>query len=74
MLTTIDLDDDLLAAARQLAQQRGVTVGQVISELSLESLTFQESRKVRNGVMIFALNTGGSRPDMQTVSALRDEA
>ena len=38
MRTTLELDDDLLQVARQLAQQQGMTMGQVISELARKAL------------------------------------
>ena len=34
MRTTLEIDDDLLADARQLARERGATIGQIISELA----------------------------------------
>lgn len=38
MRTTLDIDDDLLAAAKELARQRGRSAGQVISELLRHAL------------------------------------
>jgi hypothetical protein len=38
MRTTLELDDDLLAVAKQLAQQQGSTVGQVILKLARQCL------------------------------------
>lgn len=38
MRTTLTLDDDVLAVARELADQRGVAIGAVISELSRAGL------------------------------------
>ena len=39
MRTTIDIDDDLLAAAKELARRERSTAGQVISRLLRGSLT-----------------------------------
>ncbi len=39
MRTTLAVDDDVLAAARDLARGRGVTVGKVISDLARAALT-----------------------------------
>ena len=39
MRTTIDIDDDVLAAAKDLAKVEGKTMGQVISELARRALT-----------------------------------
>jgi len=38
MRTTLQLDDDVLAAARVLARQRQSTIGDVISDLARQAL------------------------------------
>lgn len=74
MRTTLELDDDLLAAAKQLARQRGTTVGQVISQLARQSLSTNAPLKMRNGVPVFAYSATGAHPDLRLVNELRDEA
>ena len=74
MRTTLELDDDLLATARQLARQQGLTLGQVVSELARQSLTARAPLKVRNGVLLFVPKPGTSKPDLQTVNRLREDA
>jgi hypothetical protein len=37
--TTLDIDDDILAAARELAQRQQTTVGRVLSRLARATLT-----------------------------------
>ena len=39
MRTTLDIDDDLLAATKELARKEGATAGQVVSRLLRNSLT-----------------------------------
>lgn len=39
MRTTLDIDDDLLAAARELAQREKKSAGKVVSELMRKALT-----------------------------------
>lgn len=39
MRTTLDIDDDVLAAAKDLAKAEGRTTGQIISELARRALT-----------------------------------
>ena len=41
MRTTLDIDDDLIAAAKELARRQGATTGQVVSRLLRQSLTGQ---------------------------------
>jgi hypothetical protein len=39
MRTTLDIDDDILQAAKELAKAEGKTAGQVLSELARKGLT-----------------------------------
>ena len=39
MRTTLDIDDDILAAAKDLAKAEGKTAGQVLSDLARRALT-----------------------------------
>jgi hypothetical protein len=39
MRTTLDIDDDVLSAAKELAVARRKTAGQVLSELARQALT-----------------------------------
>lgn len=39
MRTTLDIDDDLMAAAKELARRQGTTAGRVVSELLRRALT-----------------------------------
>ncbi len=41
MRTTLDLDDEILQAAKELARQRRVAIGKVVSGLVREALTHQ---------------------------------
>ena len=43
MRTTLDIDEDLLAAAKELARKEGSTAGQVVSRLLRRSLTGQQT-------------------------------
>lgn len=73
MRTTLDLEDDVLAAARQLAAQRRSTMGKVISELARKGLRPTEAPKVRNGVLVFPVKPGAEPVTMELVNRLRDE-
>ena len=78
MRTTLNLSVDALAAVRQLAQQRGRTLGAIASELILQALRPRDTAATRNGVPIFAAppNAGSdaAAPDLDLVNRLRDEA
>lgn len=49
MRTTLDIDDDILSASKELAKAAGKTAGQIISELARKALT-APSAAMRHGV------------------------
>ena len=57
MRTTLDIDDDVLAAAKELAAARKETAGRVLSELARQALGDRQTPtgETRNG---FELLTG----------------
>lgn len=59
MRTTLELDDDLAYVARQLASQREMTMGKVVSELVCKALEPKAAPRMRNGVPLFATKPGG---------------
>ena len=72
--TTLDIDDDVLQAAKELAGSRRTTAGRVLSDLARKALEPTRSVKVRNGVPILPRRpSGAARPTMKLVNALRDE-
>ncbi len=73
MRTTLNLDDDILHIAKQLAHQRGSTTGQVLSELARQALEPKTPRRMRNGVMVFTPKPGARKPHLALVNQLRDE-
>lgn len=75
MRTTMDVDIDLLQAAKELAEVRGTTMGRVVSDLLRKALEPARSARVRNGVPVLPRRPAGApRPTMKQVNALRDEA
>jgi len=51
MRTTLSIDDDVLAAAKELAAKERKSIGEVLSGLAREALTPRKpSRRARNGV------------------------
>jgi hypothetical protein len=55
--TTLDLDDDVLAAARSIAAARKQTMGKVVSDLLRQSLA-TKLKKGRSGVPLLPLRPG----------------
>ncbi|MBS0399119.1 MAG: hypothetical protein JSR95_10630 [Proteobacteria bacterium] len=50
MRTTLEIDDDVLEAAKSLARQTDRTAGKVLSELARRSLTSAPVKPARSGV------------------------
>jgi hypothetical protein len=74
MRTTLDVDDDVLQAAKEIAANRGTTAGRVLSDLARKALQPAKSAEIRNGVPLMPRRPKGSpRPTMETVNRLRDE-
>jgi hypothetical protein len=72
--TTLDIDDDLLQAAKELADTRRTTAGRVISDLLRKALEPARVPKVRNGVPLLARRPPGApKITMKLVNELRDE-
>ena len=73
--TTLDIDDDILQAARELGALHRKTAGQVVSELARKGLSRPDTRRTRNGVPLLPRRTAGSlKPTMRLVNELRDDA
>ena len=49
MRTTLDIDDDLMAAAKELARREGSSAGKVVSRLLRHSLTGAQAPAARAG-------------------------
>ena len=74
MRTTLDLDEDVLQAAKELAAARKTTAGKVVSELVRKALAPTDNVRVRNGVPLLPRRAPGApRPTMALVNRLRDD-
>lgn len=73
MRTTLDIDDDILQAAREIARRKGVTMGQVLSDLSRQALTRPVETETRNGVPLFPIKPDAKIVTLEHVNELRDE-
>ena len=75
MRTTLDLDDDVLQAAKELAALQGKTAGQMVSELVRRALRQPATprRAIRNGVPLIRRKAGAPVMTLAQVNDLRDE-
>ena len=74
MCTTLALDDDILEAAKEIAERRGTTAGRVVSDLVRQALEAPAPRaRLRNGVPLVARRPGSRLMTMTRVNELRDD-
>jgi hypothetical protein len=74
MRTTLDIDEDLVLTAKQLANQKRTTMGKVVSNLMRKALAREDAQPVRNGIRPFAPKAGAPKVTLELVNRLRDEA
>jgi hypothetical protein len=55
MRTKLTLDDNVLASARALAAQRGVSMGAIVSDLARRGLEPARPAAARNGIRLFSV-------------------
>ncbi len=75
MRTTLAIDDDVLAAAKHLAERERKSIDEVISALARQGLTrsTRNSRQVRNGALRLPARKGSAPVTLELVNQLRDE-
>ena len=73
--TTLDIADDVLQAAKELASVHGRTTGEVLSELARKGLTGPVSEgRIRNGVPLLPRRRPGTaKTTLKLVNQLRDD-
>jgi hypothetical protein len=75
MRTTLNIDDDVLRAAKEIAKLRGNTAGAILSELARESLERERtatSLEVRNGVPLLPTRPGVGIVTPEAIQSLDD--
>ncbi len=74
MRTTLEIDDDVLEAAKSLARQSDRTAGAVLSELARRALTSAPPRSTRTGVGGFVpFESRGGLVTNEQIDRLREQ-
>lgn len=73
MRTTLAIDDDVLAAAKEMAATERKSVGEVISALARHALRPASSGNTRNGVHLLPIRPGAPRVTSELVRQLQEE-
>jgi hypothetical protein len=73
MRTTLDIDEDILQAAKELAAQQRTTAGKVLSNLARKALSPDHAIELRNGVPLLPPREGEGVVTVDEVQRLRDD-
>jgi hypothetical protein len=74
MRTTLTIDDDVLAVAKNLSERQNKTLGEVISALARQALRPSASAQTtRNGVPLLPMRADSAPVTPELVNRLRDE-
>ena len=74
MRTTLDIEEDILLAAKEIARHRGLTIGQVLSDLARKSLARKFPVSKQHGLPQFPIQPNAGVVTLELVNRLRDEA
>lgn len=75
MRTTLNLDDDILLAVKELARLEGTTAGRVLSDLARKALKPDPGgASERNGVAILPPTPGEAIVTTEAVNRILDDA
>jgi hypothetical protein len=74
MRTTLTIDDDVLSAAKERAEQEHKTVGEVISALARQAMQpAAPFARTRNGILLLPVRPDAKPVTLELVNRLRDE-
>lgn len=73
MRTTLDIGEDVLAAARAVAEREHKSLGEVVTQMARRALAPKRATRVRNGVPLLPLRKN-TAVDLDLVNRLRDES
>jgi hypothetical protein len=73
MRTTLMLEDDVYATARQIAENSGRSLGAVISQLARKGLAAEPSFDLKNGVPVFRVGDSPERIRGDRAAKILDE-
>ena len=73
MRTTVTLDDDVLQAAKSLAQARAISLGAVISELARKGLQYESLTVEDDGFPVFKVSPDARPLTLEDVKRIEDD-
>ncbi len=74
MRTTLTIDDDILSAAKSLAQARSIPIGTVISELARKGMKSSAPTRKKSNFAVFSVSSTARTITIEDVKKIEDEA
>lgn len=71
--TTLSLDQDVHAYARQLATETGRPLGEIVSELARATINKDASRPIRSGIILLPAGPNAKSATLDDVNRIRDD-
>jgi predicted HTH domain antitoxin len=71
--TIVELEQEIVRAAQDVARRRGTTIGEVLSGLAQRAQTRPSSGETRHGVPLFPVQPDAGVATLELVNQLRDE-
>ncbi|MBI3926820.1 MAG: CopG family transcriptional regulator [Armatimonadetes bacterium] len=69
----LNIDDDVLSAAREVASRRRVSIGKALSMLARQAMTRASTEATRSGFPLFPLRPDAGIVTPELIAELRDE-
>jgi len=73
MRTTLEIEDDLVRLAKELAEQQKISMGEVVSQMMRKSLQKSSPARTRNGVPLIVRRPGAPKAALALINRLRDQ-
>ena len=73
MRTTVDIEDDVLSVAKEMARQQRLPIGKVLSNLARRALTQHRRGGTREGIPLFPVQKNAGVATLELINRLRDE-
>jgi len=73
MRTTLQIDDDILAAAKEISKNKNDSIGSVISELARKGLNAKSSYPKKGGTPVFMVKENAKKISLEDVKRAEDE-
>ncbi len=73
MRTTLDIDEDVLMAAKEKAARTHISIGKALSDLARQALTRTPEGAQRNGLPLFPVQPSAGVVTLELVNQLRED-